>query len=132
MPGGRPTKYKPEYCAQADEYIKHCQDKERKGKKLLVNLPMIEEFALELDVNESTMYEWAKKYPEFSKALKKIKQAQQKRLVSKGLSGEYNPLIAKLVLSANHGMTERSDHTSKGEKIEQVPIYGSKSTEGDI
>jgi len=41
-------------------------------------------------------------------------------IVAKSLNGEYNPTIAKLMLSVNHDMIERKeiDHTSKGEKIE--------------
>lgn len=54
MPGGRPTKYKPEYC---EMLIKHGQD----GLSY-------ESFAGVIDVNVDTLYEWEKVYPEFSEA----------------------------------------------------------------
>jgi hypothetical protein len=60
--------------------------------------------------------------------LKKIKDIQRERLLYNGLSGDYNSTIAKLVLSANHGMSEKSevDHTSKGESLRpQIVINGS-------
>jgi hypothetical protein len=59
MPGGRPTKYKPEYAEQ--------------GYKLallgLTDVQLSEFF----EVNESTIHEWKKAHPEFSEALKKGK-----------------------------------------------------------
>jgi hypothetical protein len=58
--------------------------------------------ALYLDVNKTTIFEWEKKYPDFSNSLDKIKDEQKKRLLEKGLSGEYNSTIAKLILSSNH------------------------------
>jgi hypothetical protein len=94
--------------------------------KLRVHLQTIEGFALHIGVNPDTLYEWAKNYPEFSEALRKIKTEQQKRLLDRGLSGDYNPTIAKLVLSANHNMREKQDVTTDGHKLPQ-PIYGGLS-----
>lgn len=53
-PVGRPTKYKPEYCNQIKEFMSD-------GASL-------EEFAAEIGVVFSTIWEWEKKFPEFSKA----------------------------------------------------------------
>lgn len=127
MAGGRPTKYKEEYCDLADEYIAECIDEETTfhktmGEKsnsydriLKVNLPTHEGFAIYINVVPSTLYEWANKHPSFSKALDKIKNEQKKRLLNKGVSGEYNSTIAKLILSSNHGMAEKSETVSKTE-----------------
>lgn len=111
-PGGRPTKYSEEFIGKADAYLKLEQD-----KKKSVRLPTIEGFAGFIGVNKTTLYEWAKDHVEFSNALTKILTEQQKRLVNKGLSGDYNSTIAKLVLSANHGMREKSDLTTDGKEI---------------
>ena len=56
MAGGRPTKYKPEYCEQA---FKLC---------LLGHVD--DELAKYFEVNVDTLYEWRKTYPEFSEAIK--------------------------------------------------------------
>jgi curved DNA-binding protein CbpA len=52
--------------------------------------------------------------------LKKILDEQKQRLLNKGASGEYNSTIAKLILSANHGMAEKKE-TVNTHKIEDVP-----------
>jgi hypothetical protein len=124
MAGGRPTKYKPEYVDMVHDYLAECQDdtlydeSQNKVVDRTVNLPKIEGgFDSFLGVATSTVYEWAKEYPEFSKALALIRQEQKDRLINNGLAGRYNPTIAKLVLSANHGMREGMDVTSDGEQM---------------
>lgn len=56
MPGGRPTKYKPEFC---DVVIASG----REGKTLA-------EMAADLDVGRAAINDWIEKYPEFSCAIK--------------------------------------------------------------
>lgn len=129
--GGRPTKYTSDMCKKVDEYLDQCDDEydefhKTRGEKsdsfdrlIKVNLPTIYSFSEFVGVNESTVYEWKDLYPEFSKSLGKILKLQEKRLLEKSLAGEYNPMIAKLVLSSNHGYKEKTetDVTSKGERI---------------
>lgn len=55
-PGGRPTKYNPDYCQRAIDLLKEGAD--------------IAELAYEFDVVQSTIYEWAKNNKEFSEAIK--------------------------------------------------------------
>jgi len=128
---GRPTEYKEEYIDKVDEYLKLNVDEEvqvvkqantEKGyemydNKLKVRLPTIEGFAKFIGVNKTSLYEWEKVNQEFSNALGKIRTEQQQRLINMGLSGDYNSTIAKLILSSNHGMSERTDITSKGEQL---------------
>lgn len=127
---GRPSEYKEEYIEKVDEYLAICEDEYLKvvkqanaekgyemfDERLKVNLPTHEGFALFIDVNPTTLYEWEKKHPLFSKALARIKSKQRGRLIDMGLSGEYNSTIAKLILSSNHGMSEKQivDNTIKG------------------
>lgn len=54
--GGRPTKYKPEYCEEIIQYM-------RDGKSLA-------EFAAHINVARDTVNEWANVHPEFSAAKK--------------------------------------------------------------
>ena len=132
---GRPTKYLEEYNNKVDEYLELHQDKElervrlksEKGYEkidyvLRVNLPTIEGFARFIGVNKTTLYEWDKKYPDFSNSLDKIRIEQQTRLINEGLAGNYNPTIAKLILSSNHGMREKTeqDITTGGKEISSI------------
>lgn len=131
MPTGRPTKYKEEMIDLVDKYLEENQDEEydyiksesgssmTKEQKLIVRLPTIEGFASFLGVATSSVHLWATEYPRFSEALEKIKEEQRKRLLNKGLNGQYNSTIAKLILSANHGMNEKKemDVTTNGKDI---------------
>ncbi len=119
---GRPTKYTPDMPAKVDEYLKTC------GREQ-TSLPIIEGFAIFLNVHKDTLYEWAKKYPEFSDALDKIRIYQKKQLIDDGIYGgkEVNSTIVKLLLMNNHGMMERKDITSKEKRL-PTPIYNGKST----
>lgn len=133
---GRPTKYDPEFCRKVDEYLSSNQDEEVKvvkqvneekgyeiyDTKFKVKLPTIEGFALFLNVSKKSLLNWEKEYPEFLHALDKIRAEQHNRLVNSGLSGEYNPTIAKLILSSNHNYKERSEQENTGE----VLIKGAK------
>lgn len=124
--GGRPTKYTENMPERVLEYLKECQDEydefhKTRGEKsdsfervLTVKLPTTYGFAKFIGVDETTIYEWEKNHPLFSQSLDKIKAEQRQRLLQKGLSGEYNPVIAKLILSANHDMREKSDMTTDG------------------
>ena len=102
---GRPTKLTPELIEKAKGYLLSCVD-DIEGKK--VNLPSVEGFALWLQVSDDTLYEWAKTNDYFSDTLAIIKREQKSRLVNSGLAGTYNSTIAKLMLSSNHGMVEKT------------------------
>ncbi len=132
--GGK-TKYVKAIIKEVKRYLKSRQDEDvqvvvqesggEDGQKvyknsLKVKLPTIRGFAKYLGVDEKTMYNWAKKFPKFALALEDIKVEQKQRLMDRGLEGTYNSTIAKLILSANHGMKERSDLTS-GDK--PIPLF---------
>jgi hypothetical protein len=131
MPAGRPTLYTDEMPSRVEAYLNQCEDKRVKiGKdiKLRVNLPTAEGLAVYLDVNKTTLYEWAKDHEEFSNALEKVKAKQAENLVNKGLSGDYNSTIAKLLLSSNHGMREKSDVTTNGKEL-PTPLLNALQSE---
>lgn len=118
---GRPTEYKESFVADAAKYLEQCEDEETefhktRGEKsdsydriLTVKLPTIEGFAIYLGASVKSLYTWSEQHPDFLQALEDIKDAQKERLLAKGLSGEYNPTIAKLILSSNHGMKEKTE-----------------------
>ncbi len=113
---GRPEEYKPEYIIEVEKYLLLKKD-EFENKKLKVNLPTIEGFAVFIDVSKKSLYNWEDQHPEFIHSLDKIRTEQKERLINYGLSGDYNSTIAKLVLSANHGMREGTDITTQGERL---------------
>lgn len=139
---GAPTKYTEDHIEEIERYLEACRDEdlqivkqrnEEKGyesydNRLVVKLPTVEGFARHIGVNKTSLYEWAKLYPNFSNALERIVDEQKERLINCGLAGTYQPVIVKLMLSSNHGMREKSDVTTDGEKL-PTPIYGGNSTQ---
>ena len=125
-PGGRPSEYREIYISKVDEYLATCEDEYtgigKDGLRLKVKLPTIEGFAQYLDVSKKSLYNWRDQHEEFLHALERIELEQKQRLLNCGLSGDYNPTIAKLVLSANHGMAEKSetDITSGGKSLSEL------------
>jgi hypothetical protein len=120
--GGRPTKYQGALTvAKAKEYLQQCIDEElefhkTRGEKsdsyerrIKVNLPSKEGLALYLKVSLNTITYWEETYPEFLQIIQEIHVEQRKRLIEGGISGEYNPVITKLLLSATHGVRESSE-----------------------
>jgi hypothetical protein len=126
----RPSEYSEEIIVKANEYLEKCVDIEddyhqTRGEKsdsykriIRVKLPTIEGLAVYLNISRETVYDWSSKYPEFSDIVERLKATQAERLLNSGLSGDYNPIISKLILS-KHGYVEKkeTDVTSGGEKI---------------
>lgn len=143
MAGGRPTDYKEEYIGMVEKYlaenidlvdIVYREGEEPKGQPSKVKLPTVEGFARFIGVPRRTIYEWRDKHVEFSHTLDKILIEQQERLINKGLAGDYNSTIAKLILSSNHGMAERKDVTSGDLPIpllNALPIDAIPDNDGD-
>lgn len=102
MPAGRPTKYKDEYATDEfiDEFVKTCIEKNK-----LVSVCAL---AVYIKVTEETLQNWGKGHAEFLRSLGRINQTSKEMLCSGGLNSSYNSTIAKLILSANHGMSERN------------------------
>jgi len=98
---GRPTKYTDELIEKAKAYI---TDYETYSDVI----PSIAGLASVLDVSRKLLYDWEKKYPEFLYILEAIKREQQKVLLNKGLSGDFNSNITKLVLG-KHGYHDKQD-----------------------
>ena len=122
--GGRPTKYEERFNDELDKYL------ETTGKEQM-SLPTIQGFSLWLNVNDDTLVEWAKIYPEFSATLKRLKHLQATQLINDGIYGgkEVNATIVKLLLQNNHGMKERTDQTTNDKDL-PTPIYGGKPKDG--
>lgn len=120
---GRPTKYNPDIVKKTYEYINSCVDvyyNYQKGfgstdtfeRRVSAQFPTREGLSLLLSIHVDTLIEWEKIYKPFSEALCFLDQKQKEMIIRGSMNGDYNPMIAKLVLSANHGMKERTDVTS--------------------
>ena len=82
-----------------------------------VKIPTIEGLAYSLGVHKDTVYQWEKEYSSFSDVTSELRAKQGDLLLKHGLSGEYNPVITKLMLD-KHGYNERQELTG----AEGVPL----------
>lgn len=111
MPAGRPPLYKPEYCERIvkffdiDPFIRetYTDGNGAERTRLVPNrFPTLARFAAELDVDRSTLAEWASKtnengelvYPEFSRAYKRAKDYQEAFLAEGGIAGAFETPFA--------------------------------------
>lgn len=103
MPAGRPTKYSKELLKEADYYL-------HRFKELGDEIPSAAGLAIHLDISRRTIYDWAKEEDKaaFSHILDKIQAKQEQVLINKGLNGDFNSAITKLVLG-KHGYHEKQD-----------------------
>lgn len=129
---GRPTIYGESLIKNALVYLELCDDEyETKYRPLIkdgiesgeeayivkrVKLPSIEGLAYFLGVHRDTLYEWEKEYPIFSDILNRLRSKQADELINKGLSGDYNPTIVKVLLT-KHGYREGIDQTTNDKDL---------------
>lgn len=112
-PGGRPTLYNAEMLRKAKDYLNNY--KEFGGQVI----PSVAGLAIALGVSKQVMYDWCEIHPEFLDTLTAVKETQEALLLNKGLSGEYQPTITKLLLS-NHGHHERQEVQHDG--IDKISV----------
>lgn len=104
MPAGRPSKLTPEIVETAHDYLQHY---EKYGDVI----PSAAGLAVVCQVSEQTVYNWdCEENPQFFGLLAKLKTKQQQVLITKGLTGDFNAAITKLVL-AKHGYHERVEQS---------------------
>lgn len=121
MAGGRPTKYKPEYCEDIIAYFHDHQ-----------GFPTIEGFAVyECDVNIDTVYEWAKIHPEFSEAKKKAMSIQKHRLCEGAFSGELNTTFSIFFAKNNCGMKDKVEQEHSGLESLNINIVKPRDKRGE-
>lgn len=121
MPAGRPTDYSEQVLADAKDYVQQFANDEGKGENLKVNLPTIEGLALYLEISRSTLYLWQKEHDEFSDIIETLQQKQTQVLINNGLSGAYNPTIAKVLL-AKQGYKDSQEVDQKTEHSGSIAI----------
>jgi hypothetical protein len=115
---GRPTIYTEDMPQKVFDYIKQSGFKYDHAKQCWIGkLPSKAGLAIYLGVVKRTLLDWADKYEEFSHALSFVEMYQEQELMNNGLNGVFNSTISKLILSSNHGYTERKDTTTNGDSV---------------
>jgi hypothetical protein len=92
MPGGRPTKYLPEFCEKVVEVG---------GQGLSLTA-----FAGTIGVARSTINEWMAEYPEFSEATKRHAAARTAYLERTLLSSEQGPKVTARIFALKNAAPE--------------------------
>jgi hypothetical protein len=105
---GRPTDYDKDVIPSVRDYI---DNRKSEGR-----VPSIEGLGVFLDVNRSTLYEWAKHHPAFSDILDALQSNQAEMLIDNGLNGKFNATITRMMLT-KHGYKDASDITSRDQPI---------------
>lgn len=125
---GRPC----EFCKDPEKVMNKVRDyldRCKKGQGGKPIMPFIEELAIELDVLDATLTNWANKeneqkepeHPEFLTAYLYVKMFQKLRLQQRAL-GRYNPTGALSLLKFNHGMMETDKKILAGDRNEPLQI----------
>jgi len=115
-PGGRPTVYTPRLVKKARKYV---TDYESQGDVI----PSVVGLCKYITRSRACIYRWASELDkaEFKDILEDINETQKQVLLNKGLSGEFNSNIAKLVLG-KHGLHERKELSGPDGK--PIPMIG--------
>lgn len=106
---GRPTKYLPEYCEQAN--------------KLCLLGATDKELADFFDVNQDTIYEWQEKYPEFSESIRagkvKADALVAHKLHDRAVGAEW---VEEQAFKVKRKWYDGNDRPHEEEEIVKVPV----------
>jgi len=135
----RPTDYTEDVPIKAQEYLDGCVDSieeyhKTRGEKsdsyeriVRVKIPTIEGLASYMKISKDTVYAWEKIHKEFSYVIDDLRSTQADRLINNGMSGDYNPTIAKVLLT-KHGYREGIDQTTNDKDL-PTPILNGLSSD---
>lgn len=100
----RPTKLTDELLESAEDYLSN----------YTTQIPSVAGLALHLGVSRETIYAWDNDNisDKFSDILSRVRSLQETKLVDKGLTGEFNSTITKLMLT-KHGYSDRTEQEIK-------------------
>ena len=121
---GRPTKYKPEFVDQLNEFFSMKKDAFRevetaKGVQLIPRrMPTFERFAWMIGVDDATLWAWSvatKKdseellYPDFHNAYSRAKSCQRAFMIEGGVVGALNPSFSGLLMKNLHDWKDKTE-----------------------
>lgn len=123
---GRPTKYKDRYCKDMVKFFdveatKIVLDLSKNDgtefeKRVANKMPTFSGFARKIGVDQDTLHEWKKKYPEFSEAFKEAKQLQEQYLLDVGMAGVTSASFVIFTMKNVLGWRDEKDLKLKAEK----------------
>ena len=126
---GRPTKLTEEIIKKAENYIAGDWEKLKHVMPSAVGLAKV------IGVSKKTLYNWADNNDEFLHILAELNTEQEFTLLNKGLTGEFNTAITKLVLT-KHDYSDKvsqdvtsSDGSMKPTIIELVGVPSENAAE---
>ncbi len=117
---GRPSEYHDGIPKLTRDYTEH------HATKFEDPVPTVEGLAYLLQTGKKTLYRWEEANEDFRHALEEMRAKQGRLLQNGGLTGKYTPLITKLMLSANHGMREKSDMELSGKEGGPIAVHAVK------
>ena len=116
----RPTDYTTELLEKAKNYLIEWENTPRAERRAI---PQVADLAKHLGIARSTVYEWAKTYPEFSDIIEETLATQEGELVDGTLTGRFNSTAGKLMLT-KHGYTDKQDITTDGKALPTPILNG--------
>jgi len=103
MTAGRPSVFNDEMINSSIKYLDGGYEEEGQV------IPSMAGLAIVLGVAKSTLYNWMEdEEHKLLVTLRKVGLKQEVTLLNKGLTGDFNPTIAKLAL-CNHGYSDRQE-----------------------
>lgn len=133
--GGRPSKYKEEYCEKILEYFKKTPYKTEYKEEYFVDgslkskvpiitateFPTFQGFADEIEVHIDTLNEWCKVHEKFSEAYMRAKQLQEKIWLVNSMQNLYNAQFAQFFGKNCLGYRDKQEIEHSGKlKLEDV------------
>jgi hypothetical protein len=114
--GGRPTKWSKSLEDKAVNYI--AEHSVKYGQ----SLPTIAGLASVLDVHRDTLHVWVRESRgTFPDIVERLMATQEVILINKGLMGEFQPTITKLMLT-KHGYSDRNEISSPNGRVIELTM----------
>ncbi len=100
----RPTEYNEEKLALAQQYLDGGWETDGDA------VPQIAGLAIAMGIDRTTAYDWVSHEDKvaFSHIFTRVLSLQERGLVNKGLTGDFNPAVTKMMLT-KHGYSDKQE-----------------------
>ena len=113
--GGRPTKLTGELLEKAEEYVYDFRANEDV-------VPSVAGLACYLEISRSSLYNYKDENARFLDIVERVELLQEKMLVNGGLMGDFNPTIAKLMMT-KHGYSDKQEVDNRSSDNSMRPVF---------
>ena len=113
--GGRPTKLTDELLEKAEEYVYDFRANEDV-------VPSVAGLACYLEISRSSLYNYKDENARFLDIVERVELLQEKMLVNGGLMGDFNPTIAKLMMT-KHGYSDKQEVDNRSSDNSMRPVF---------